>query len=155
MKRFNGMLTAMVMVLALALPLAACGDDDGGPIDGTWSVTSLSCDSVDSTMVPPSTFYVNNTSGSFVLNFGADCVATIDETYAYSGDTMTITPTAVNCDPGTGCAAAIGGACIPLPPPTTFSYAVNGNTLTFSKTSEGPQDTCPAGTAVLYTMQKQ
>ena len=102
------------------------------------------------------TLNVDNTSGSFVLGFGPDCVATIEETYSYAGDTISITPTAVSCNPSSGCAALFGADCMPLPPPTEFTYALDGDTLTFSKTSGGPPaDSCPAGAAEVYTMARQ
>lgn len=157
MKKMTGSLTTLAWVLALAAPLVACGDDDdGGPIDGTWQVTTLSCDGMDATQIPQITLNVNNGSGTFSLGFGPDCLATIDETYSYSGETVAITPTAIGCDPSGGCTAAIGGACLPLPPPTDFAYAVDGDTLTFTKTSGGPPaDNCPAGTQEVYTMVRQ
>ena len=46
MKKMNHSLTTLApvlaLVLALSVPLVACGDDDGGgPIDGTWQVSTL------------------------------------------------------------------------------------------------------------------
>ena len=157
MKKKIGSVTAMALALALTMVLVACGDDDGGgPVDGSWQVSTLSCDGVDATQIPQITLNVDNGSGSFVLGFGPDCVATIDETYTYSGDTISITPTAVSCDPNSACAAVIGGDCLPLPPGTDFTYAVSGDTLTFTKTSGGPPaDNCPAGTQEAYTMHRQ
>ena len=139
---------ALVPVAFVVLLLTGCGDDDGGgPMDGTWQVTSLSCDGMDATQIPQMTLNVDNTSGTFVLGFGPDCVATIDETYSYpDGETVSITPTGITCDPNGGCAAVFGADCLPTPPATDFAYVVSGNTLTFTKTSGGPPaDNCPAG----------
>ena len=157
MKRRNSLM-AVVLVPALALALVACGDDDGGgPMDGTWQVTSLTCDGMDATQIPQMTLNVDNGSGTFVLGFGPDCVATIDESYSYpDGETVSITPNGITCDPNSACTNAFGAERLPTPPPTDFAYTVNGNTLTFTKTSGGPPaDTCPAGAQEVYTMAKQ
>ena len=143
----------------LCLCAMACGGDgdEQVSIDGTWEVTELTCDGVTNAQIPALTLNVDDTVGSFVLGFGPECVATIEETYDYpDATTISITPTAINCEPNTGCAAVFGADCLPLPPATDFTYERNDNTLTFSKVSVGPPaDNCAAGEQEVYTMTLQ
>ena len=79
------------------------------------------------------------------------------ETYAYDGSTISISPQGVSCDPSEGCGEVFGGAdCLPgPPPPTDFQFTIEGDTLTFTKTSGGPPaDNCPEGAQEVYTMTR-
>ena len=141
-------------LLALALSLAACG---GGAIDGTYKSGTEVCDGSDVTSVSPTfTLTIADKAGTFALAFGPACSATLQETYDYPKDgQIKITANSVACT-GTGCNAVFGAACMPLPPVTTFDYALSGTTLTFSEIAAGPPaDACVAGKTLVYTMSKQ
>jgi hypothetical protein len=125
-----------------------------GPIDGTWNSSTATCDGA-MAAAPPFVLTVAGASGTFRLTFAATCVATIGETYAYSGGSIMITPTTVMCSPDTGCGTVFdGGTCIPLPAPATFSFVRNGSALTFTKVA-GPGDPCTPGQTLVYTMTRQ
>jgi hypothetical protein len=101
---------------------------------------------------------VDGEQGQFIQGFGAECVATLDETYSYPDDTtFSITPTAITCDPSAGCADVFGGAeCLPLAPPTSFTFNRDGDDLTFTRTAEGPGDApCQPGEAMVFELQLQ
>lgn len=151
--------TMQLVLFSMIFALAACGsdsnDDQEVSIDGTWQVTSLTCDGTEA-QIPGMVLNVQDDVGSFVLTFGPGCVADIAENYSYSGTTLSISPTGIACDPNTDCNAVFGADCLPVPGPTDFTYERTGNTLTFTKTSGGPPaDNCPAGTEEFYTMQLQ
>ena len=134
------------------------GEATAGPIDGSWGNTTLTCDGEANPQIPQMTINAQNDTGTFVMGFGPTCVVTMDESYTYGEGTVTTTPTAMNCEPNDGCGAVFGGAeCMPgLPPAHEWTYAVEGDVLTFTKTSEGPpMDNCPAGTQEVYTMHRQ
>lgn len=143
-----------VLVATLAIAGAGCGDDDdGGPIDGTWSLTATRCDAQPA-QSPPFTLEVADTVGTFTLTFAADCVLAYEERYSYDDGTITITPEAASCPQSAGC-AAIGVSCTALPPPVAFDFVLAGDTLEFSKISAGPPgEPCPAGEAVTFTMSR-
>ena len=154
---------AVISSIAMAGSISGCsGDDDddaGGPIDGSWEVTTLLCDTA-SQPIPGIFVDIDDDEGEFVLvlpgTAGTVCTSTITEEYAYpTSTTIEITPTANSCNPsGAACAPLFGGsdAC-PVPPPVTFTHDLTGTTLTFTKTSVGPPlDGCPAGQTVTYIM---
>lgn len=150
---------SFALVLGAAL-VSGCGDDDpavtGGPIDGTWLVTSLTCDGA-AQPIGTFTLKVDNTAGTFVQQFAPNCIANLDEDYAYpDAQTFSINAKTIDCTPNTGCSAIFGGAdCPPLPPKTDFTYARNGKTLTFSRTASLPSDPCPTGQKVEFVMEQQ
>lgn len=138
----------------IAVAALGCGGS-GGPIDGTWRSQKTTCDANDVTaMSAPFTLNITNQTGTFVLNFSASCTATIQEAYGYPEDgQFQITPTSVSCAPNSGCRAAIGADCIPLPGPTLFGYSKSGSSLTFTQTAKGPPaDMCAAGKPLVYVM---
>jgi hypothetical protein len=144
------------------LTLAACGDSDSssdeaaGPnLDGSWLVQSITCDGGE-IPIGEFTLVVDGDSGQFIQAFGPECVINLEEDYSYPTDSsFAITPTAISCEPSTGCAAIFGGAdCLPLSPPVTFDFERDGDSLTFTKTA-APGDACPEGAAQVVLLEKQ
>lgn len=168
-RKFSNSLAATITAACFSLSAAGCASsskkpDDAspaaktGPLDGTWGETTLTCDGEPNPKIPQMTLNVADESGSFALAFGPSCVASIAETYAYGAGTLSITPTGVSCSPNDGCAEVFGGTdCLPgPPPPTEFTYALEGDSLTFTKVSGGPPaDNCPEGAEEVYTMKRQ
>lgn len=141
-KQTSKLLLSLALLLTVGLA-AGCGDDDpavtGGPIDGTWLVTSLTCDGA-AQPIGTFTLKVDNTAGTFVQQFAPNCIANLAEDYSYPDDkTFSISAKTIDCNPNTGCSAIFGGAdCPPLPPKTDFTYTRSGKTLTFSRTASSP-----------------
>ena len=127
-----------------------------GPVatlDGAWKVTRFTCDG---TALPIGDFRLDVRAGAgvFVQGFDPGCVATVDETYQYS-DRFEITPQSVTCDPSDTCDAVLGASCVPTPPATAFDWQLAGDSLTFSRTADGPGDTpCAVGDAVEFAMER-
>lgn len=166
-RRLYGMRTnrwLRLLLLPLSVPLLgviACEDDPdaaaANEIDGSWRVDRFTCDG-QARQIPVLTVNIAGDGGTFVIEIPQACTATITEAYAFPrAGTITISPKGSDCRPdAAACAPAFGGATTcPTPPPTEFTYARNGNALTFERTSAGPPvDTCPAGQAVEYQMTK-
>jgi len=146
--------TALGIAFLLFLVAAGCGGDEG-PIDGTWSLAQTQCDGQDAAF-PPYVLDIQNESGTFALTFASDCVATFDEIYSYADGQIEIAPQSIACEPNAGCEAAIGASCPTLPPPVSYAYSQSGDSLVFTKTSDGPPaDPCPAGAEVKFTMTQR
>ena len=122
-------------------------------LDGAWQITGLSCDGA---AIPVGDFRldVRGGAGVFVQGFDPGCVASVDETYRY-GARFEIAPQSITCDPSDTCDAVLGASCLPTPPATAFDWDLSGDSLTFSRTAEGPGDApCAIGDAVEFTMER-
>jgi hypothetical protein len=125
-------------------------------LDGTWKVTSFSCNGQ---AVPVGDFQleVRGGDGNFVQKFDPKCVVTLNEAYKYAGaDGFQIAPTTIACTPSDSCGAILGTSCPPLAPATAFTWALAPTSLTFTRTADGPGDQpCKVGDEVKFEMARQ
>ncbi len=127
--------------------------DPVATLDGAWKVTGFTCDG---TALPIGDFRLTVRAGAgvFVQGFDPACVATVAESYQY-GERFEIAPQSITCDPSDTCEDVLGASCLPTPPATAFDWQLSGDSLTFSRTAEGPGDApCAVGDAVEFTMER-
>jgi hypothetical protein len=131
------------------------GNAGRSTLDGAWQIISYTCDGT-AQPIGEFVFEVRAKAGTFVQTFDPGCVATYDETYEYTAaDAFEITASSVTCDPSTSCMTIFGASCLPAPPPTEFTWGLDGDMLTFTRTASGPGDQpCMPGDAVEFVMER-
>jgi len=143
-----------VLSILTTFAITACGGGgsaaSGGPIDGTWKLSSLTCNGTPQQLAG-FVFSISNATGSLVETFSATCVATVNETYTYpSASAFSMAPQSIACNPSSGCGSLFGGQnCPPIPPKLDYTYTLSGSTLTFTRISAG-NEPCPAGQTAVF-----
>jgi hypothetical protein len=147
---------ALMMILCLAV--VACASNSG--IDGTYVISSITCNGVDETLHQPANpgplvatpfaplgavMVINDTGGSFAQQISNGCLVTLPERYAYpTATTISLALTGIaTCKPA-NCNLQICGQQQMQSTPTTFTYASNGNTLTLTNPKDGADNDCTA-----------
>lgn len=150
--------------LLIALCGVGCNDNKdspvstNGPIDGTYTITSLKCNGSTTTFLPVGALsqymIFKNLTGSSVTAFSSGCVATEGQVFTYPSST-TFTMQKVNqvCS-GASCSGSECTANSTQGTALTMTYSVSGSTLTTTRTSDG-NDGCSNGQTTVYTMTKQ
>jgi hypothetical protein len=159
-RRTIGILVLSAFIVTFAG--AGCNSDGSpapsttGPIDGTWSITSITCGASPTNVIPAGDTFnliVQNTTGSVVEAFSSDgCVSTEGQTFTYpSSTTYTSTATGRTCSaPCSAGECTTAGAGTPY----TNTYALSGTTLTFNHAAHGSSDPCAAGVTTYFTGTK-
>jgi hypothetical protein len=128
----------------------AAGEAGSDPLDGTWLVTSMTCNGVPATASPlftaPNEFTETFSGSSLVLSFitrtdaGPSCTQSCPYTVTISGSMASSDPTG----PCTCVPAACAGACgtTPAPGPYPGTFQVTGNTFIFTTPQVTPDTIC-------------
>jgi hypothetical protein len=144
-------------VLAGGFGMGCGGEEEApaaGPIDGTWLVTSLTCNGVSQNLGTVTTqIVIANTSGTTTdADSASGCTITTAEGLAYpASGTLLLTNGNQTCS--SACSSGCGG---PSNDGTkTFVYVVTGTTMTFTRTADGTGQDCPNGEEIIFTFAKQ
>jgi hypothetical protein len=144
-------------LLAGAFGMGCGGEEEApaaGPIDGTWLITSLTCNAVAQSLgTVTSQIVITNTSGTTTdADSASGCTITTAEGLAYpASGTLNITNGNQTCS--SACSSGCGG---PSNDGTkTFVYVVTGTTMTFTRTADGTGQDCPNGEEIIFTFAKQ
>ncbi len=142
---------------ATPLPDGGVSYSGGGPVDGTWKETGLTCNGAVTTGHGTVTVTISNTTGTSSYADSNGCVQNEPATVSYpntSSFTWTGSGTSTcsgTCQQGCGNTSSDGGP----NSPQTFTYARSGNTLTITEVQNGNEGDCGPGQTVQYTLQKQ